>query len=118
VRDAHGIRGEIFVALKAKQADWLESLEVLRLSSATQAPKEFSVQSAREHKDGLIVVLYEVVNRNQAEALRGSRVEIPQDYLVADEDDETLFLGQYLGLQVIDKTLGEFGKVVDLTTNG
>ncbi len=117
MRDAHGLKGEIFVALKAKRADWLDALEIMRLSGPSLEPKEFTVKSARAHKDGLIVVLDDVTDRSQAESLRGRWVEIPQAYIVADEG-ESLFLGQYLGLKIKDKTLGEVGKVVDLTSNG
>lgn len=116
VRDAHGIKGEIFIALKAKQADWLEDLETLRLVQATGA-REFSVSSAREHKDGLIVNLDGVVNRNQAEELRGSRVEISQKLIVADPEDG-LYLGQFVGLKVMSPEEYFWGTIVDLGSNG
>lgn len=118
VRDAHGLRGEIFVALKAKVADWLETLQVFRLITPANLEQEFLVMAAREHKDGLIVTLNQVENRTQAEALRGSRVEIPAEYLVAEEEDESLFLGQFLGLEVSDERLGRLGLVVGLGSNG
>ncbi|MGE0764041.1 MAG: ribosome maturation factor RimM [Bdellovibrionales bacterium] len=118
IRDAHGIKGEVFVALRAKQADWLESLEVFRLSGPTQTPKDFEVLAARPHKDGLIVTLVDVQDRNQAEALRGCRVEIPMEYVIEEDEEESLYLGQYLGLQVVDQTLGDLGQVVDLGSNG
>ena len=130
IRDAHGIKGEVFVALKAKQADWLDQLEVFRLVSPAQLAKPGTARSAenkdyltlevltaKAHKDGLIVRFKGVEDRNQAEALRGSRVEIPSDYVTASED-EPLFMGQYLGLEVEDKTLGILGKVVGLGSNG
>lgn len=118
IRDAHGIKGEVFVALKAKQADWLESLEVFRVVSPVGKTQEYEVTFAKPHKDGLIVRFKDMNDRNAAEAIRGSRVEIPESYVTSDEDDDSLFMGQYLGLEIQDQTLGSLGKVIDLGTNG
>lgn len=117
IRDAHGIRGEVFVALKAKQADWLEDLEVFRLTQEGAKQEEFEVERASAHKDGLITKLKGVLDRNAAEALRGAIVEIPSEYLTA-EPGERLFLGELVDCVVIDNTLGEVGPVVGLGSNG
>lgn len=115
VRDAHGIKGELFVALKAGQADWLESLEVLGIGQDGQFV-ERTVVAARPHKNGLIVRLEGMVDRNQAEAVRGQIVAIPEEYLVAD-DGEALFLKQIEGIVVTDERLGVLGPVVAFSSN-
>jgi 16S rRNA processing protein RimM len=118
IRDAHGIKGEIFVALKAKTADWLPSLTVLGLRR--QLEEDFAswdVEAARPHKDGLIVRLKGIVDRNDAEAIRGSQVAVPQSYIEA-QGNETVFMGQLLGLEVLDPEGRSLGKVVDVGSNG
>lgn len=117
IRDAHGIKGEVFVALKAKQADWLDDLEVFRLSKAGVNAREFTVERATAHKDGLIAKLQGVLDRNAAESLKGSQVEIPSEYLRAAAG-ERLYLAELLGCTVIDQSRGEIGPVVDFGSNG
>jgi 16S rRNA processing protein RimM len=118
VRDAHGIKGEIFVALRAKRADWLDVLSVLGLKSSPAGEVvPFEVEAARAHKDGLIVRLKGVTDRNGAEALRGQTVTVPQDYVEAEEGN-TVFLGQLLGLEVVDQDGHTLGEIVDLGSNG
>src|SRR5687767_12925338 len=61
VKDAHGIKGELFIVLFAGEAAWLNKLKSLRLivpedalAQADSSPKEFKIKSARAHKNGLI----------------------------------------------------------------
>lgn len=116
VRDAHGIQGEIFVALKARSADWLPDLETLGLGSDENF-KGYEVEEARPHKQGLIVQLKGVSDRNQAESLRGQTVAIPEGYLEA-EPGEAVFLRQLLGVQVVDHHQIALGQIVDFGFNG
>ncbi len=118
IRDAHGIKGELFVALKAKTADWLESLEVLGLKTASGLEfQSHDVTAARPHKDGLIVRLQNVDDRNQADLLRGSTVAIPEEYLEGDTEDG-LFLQQLEGAKIFDTKGVEVGTVVAFGFNG
>lgn len=93
VKDAHGIRGELFVVLFAGEAEWLEKLTTLRLvpEAGGSAEQTFAVKSARPHKNGFIVKSNDIKDRNQAETLKGLLLEIPEDFLVS-EPGESIYL--------------------------
>lgn len=117
VHSAHGIRGEIFVRLAAGQADWLDSLESLFLLLPTaEALSEFAIEVARPHKDGLIVRLKGVTDRNRSEELRKSSVYIDSTLLTA-EPGERVFLKQILGFTVVNAGV-KVGAIVGFASNG
>lgn len=123
VKGAHGLKGELFLFLKAKSADWQDQLEeVVFVKPKEDFPKNLNnhrhlVTKHRPHKEGLLVFIAGVSDRKQAEVFRGCEVWIPSQYVVA-KPGETLFLGQLLGFMVKDKTLGEVGKIIDFASNG
>ena len=142
VKQAHGIKGELFIALKASTADWLESCDTLYLLGDQKAElqsltgsanflteNEFSDVSqgtfflgldlvrARPHKKGFIAVLAAIDNRNLAESLKGLEVWISKDLLVSSNKDEPYLL-QILDFSVQDPTGNLIGKVVSFGSNG
>lgn len=123
VQSAHGIRGEIFVRLSAGSADWLDDLEQLYLLASeglnkptANALTEHQVTYARPHKDGLIVKLADVVDRNRSEELRKSLVYIDSELLVA-EAGEQIYLKEILGFDVSDRGT-VVGKITGFSSNG
>lgn len=117
VQSAHGIRGEIFVRLQADQAEWLDDLHSLfLLAPDANELREFEVQFARPHKDGLIVKFREVVDRNTSELLRKHSVYIDSQLLVA-EMGEAIYLKQVLGFAVVDRDQ-RVGEIVGFSSNG
>src|SRR5262245_57640814 len=84
VKSAHGIRGEIYIQLYAKQADWLDSAEEISLIEAGRL-RAWTIEGARPHKEGLILKLKGVDDRNFSETLRKAGAYIPDALLVSDE---------------------------------
>jgi 16S rRNA processing protein RimM len=119
VKDAHGIKGELFITLFAGEAAWLDKLESIRLvaENGEQPEKIFKVKSARIHKKGLIAKTEEIRDRNDAEALKGWFFEIPAEFLVSNKGD-TIFLREIQGFKVFTKDRGEIGTIEDFATNG
>lgn len=142
VKDAHGIRGELFIVLFAGEAAWLNQLKSIRLVNdpdaavprqnphqkltpakpakpQPQGPLTYAVKSARLHKNGLIVKTAEVRDRNQAEEMRGMLLEVPESFLVSKPGEE-LFLREVLGFSVIDlnRDSENIGKVTAFSSNG
>lgn len=117
VKDAHGIKGEIFITIFAGEAAWLEKLKDVHLVTEDGASRKvFSVKSARFHKNGLIVKINEIRDRNEAEELKGWFFEIPPEFLVS-EKGESIYLREIQGFRVFVKDKGEVGTIESFTTN-
>lgn len=118
IQTAHGIRGEVFVRLYAQKADWLSSLQSFQLlTKNSPSPIGFDVQAARPHKEGLIVTLAGVKDRNRAEELVRSGVYI-EDSMLESEAGEPIFLAQILGFQLIDLQGVVLGEIAGFGSNG
>ena len=117
IKDAHGLRGELFVLLFAKEAPWLASLKRVALASSDAGPfQSFDVAGAQVHKEGLILRLKGLHDRTQAEALRGLLFYIPAELLIS-HDGDTIFLREIEDFQVTNR--GEFfGRICGFSSNG
>lgn len=118
IKDAHGIRGELFVVLFSGEADWLDDLESLRLvnENGDADAKTFAVKSARFHKNGFIVKSPDIKDRNMAETLKGRLLEVPEAFLIS-APGETLFLREVLGFTVVTDAQGEVGPIEAFSSN-
>ncbi|MGE4133940.1 MAG: ribosome maturation factor RimM [Bdellovibrionales bacterium] len=115
VKDAHALKGEIYIQLHAGRADWLDRVEELYLVLADQL-KPLPLERAKPFKEGLIVKFKGVDDRNAAELLRKSEVFITESALVS-RPGENLFLAEVLGFQVKQRQ-APIGEVVGFTSNG
>lgn len=118
VKDAHGVKGEIFITLFAGEAAWLGQLKEVRLvgEGTSEEPRVLQVKSVRLHKNGLIVKSPDVHDRNAAEALKGLFLEIPGEFLVSQPGEE-VYLKEVHGFRVFTKAKGEVGTIVGFSSN-
>ncbi len=117
VKDAHGVKGEIFITLFAGEAAWLDKLrEVYLVNEAAGSNKVLSIKSVRLHKNGLIVKTREIHDRNEAETLKGWFFEIPASFLVS-EKGESIYLREIQGFRVLVKGRGEVGTIEAFSSN-
>jgi 16S rRNA processing protein RimM len=120
VKDAHGIKGELFIVLFAGEAAWLNKLKEIRLmkpdAPAGQNPEIFPVKAAKIHKNGFIAKTDLIKDRNRAEELKGFVLEIPESMLVSKKG-ESLYLREVLGFKVFTKAKGEVGTIEAFSTN-
>jgi 16S rRNA processing protein RimM len=116
VKEAHGLKGEVYVKLLSKDPEWLDELSQIALLKDGER-KVYLVKKWRRHKQGLIVVLEGVTNRNQSEELKGAEFCIPSGLLVT-ADGEVPYLIEFMGFQVIDAKLGAIGEIVGFADNG
>ena len=119
VKEAHGLRGELYVKLRSKRADWLGQLEDLILSEKEKPAKlhKFSVVNAKPHRDGLVIKTKELTTRTEAENYKGYYMFIPVTYLIT-KDEKDFYLFELMGFEVIDQKLGSIGKVTGFGFNG
>ena len=97
VAKAHGIRGEVHVALNTDNPELLAGPVLLRLGRAAPAPH--TVVGLRTHHGGLLVRLEGLTDRTAAEALRGAEILIDRAKLPPLEEGE-IFLNDLIGLVV------------------
>lgn len=118
VKDAHHLRGDLYVELFAGRADWIAQLQKFYLSfkDRPQEKTELTCVKAKPHKKGLIIQTAELKDRTQAEAFRKATFEIPAAYLISTPG-ESVYLQELLGFLVRDQS-GERGKVVGFSSNG
>lgn len=116
VKDAHGIRGELFVVLFAGEAEWLPKLTSLRLvPEAGGSEQTFAVKSARPHKNGFIVKSNDIKDRNQAETLKHLILEIPEEFLVS-KPGESIYLREIQNFTLKNNGV-EVGRVAKFSSN-
>ncbi len=121
VKDAHGLRGDLYIQLFAKSADWLEDAEQLYLEKVgsvvgSSAAVAFDIDAASPFKDGLKVKLSSFVDRTFAEGWRKAKVYILSELLVSEPGDR-VFLDQLKDFTVWDKGVA-VGVVRGFGTNG
>lgn len=118
VKSAHGIRGELFLGLFAKKADWLEDVKDLALLKEGQTTLQIlEISSLREHKDGLIAQLKGIADRNESELWRRAAVYVRQEALVAAQPGE-IYLHQIEGFELADAAGVILGRIEGFGTNG
>ncbi len=126
VKDAHGLKGEIWVVLFAGAADWLDSMkddgEYLLSKKESIAGlsmsdlQTFPIKGARAHKNGVILHSSLVKDRTAAEGFKGHFLVIPEDYLVGEEGD-SYFLSEIEGFRVLEDKR-EIGTITGFSHNG
>lgn len=118
VSDAHGLKGELYIRLFAKKADWLENFtSAYLISPDAQEVREIEVLHAQPHRDGLIVRVKDLEDRTPAEALKGYALEIPSEMLVS-QPGEDIYLDEIIGFKVIDSTTEIETNVAGVASNG
>lgn len=86
VARAHGVRGEVRIALHNPQSAALERAETIFVGG-----REIAVLSARPVVGGACLVLLDgVADRDRADGLRGQPVEVGRDALDLEDDDVLL----------------------------
>lgn len=117
VQDAHGLKGELFVRFFTFP-DWLENAdEICLLTTDDSSPQPFALTKCNPHKNGYIVALEDVKNRNQSEALVKAQIYIDEELLVS-EPGERVFLKQILDFTVMDPAGKALGVIVGFSSNG
>jgi 16S rRNA processing protein RimM len=117
VRKPHGIRGEVRVTPHTELPERFSWLE--RVFVGSNHPQPMVVEGVRLHGDTILLKLQGYDNRNEAEALRGQMLQVPEAEAIPLAEGE-YFLFQLEGLQVVSdegKDLGELVEVIETKAN-
>jgi 16S rRNA processing protein RimM len=118
IKDAHGLRGELYVLVFSGEVSWLKKLTTLELrpKGASEGIR-YSVEKVKPFKQGLILKVPEITDRTQAEAVKGQDFYIPSDLMIS-KPGETIFLNEILGFAVKNIAYETIGEVTGFSSNG
>ena len=113
---AHGLRGEISVAVLTEFPERFEVTKRLYLGDEFEATP-YRLESYRWHKKNVLLTLSGIINRTQAEQLLGQFVQVPVEEAVPLPEG-AYYLYQLIGLRVITTDGEQLGSVVDIIETG
>ncbi len=113
---AHGIHGEVSMTVLTEFPERFETTEWFYLGNEFAA-EPYHLKSYRWHRDNMLLTLDEVVDRTQAEQLRGLFVQVPIDEAIPLPDG-SYYLYQLLGLQVVTTAGQSLGVIEDILETG
>ena len=117
VKDAHGLKGHLYIQVYSPELDWADRFKELHLYNAKkQESHSFPVKEWSPFKDGFRVLAEGLQDRTAAEAFKGHHFLIPEDWLESQEGDQ-VFLAQIKGFEVLDQGKS-LGCIEDFATNG
>lgn len=89
----HGVRGELKLRVYNPDSDLLQQQRSLRLVSPSGEVREAKLRNIRSLPGGdLLARMDGVGHRDEAEALRGWRFEVPRDALTPTEGDDEFYV--------------------------
>lgn len=119
VHAAHGVRGEVSVEpyseVEGRFAPGAR-LRPARLGRSAGA-RVLTVETVRPHKGRLLIRFEGVADRDAAEALRGTVLEVTRDE-VPEPPEDTWYHFQLVGCRCHDAREGDLGEVVGVAEDG
>jgi 16S rRNA processing protein RimM len=111
IKDAHSLKGELFVLIFSKDISWADELKECRIGETI-----FNVQRWKPYKEGLLLKAQGVEDRTQAEKLRGQVFSIPQNLLESEEGD-TIYLSEIQDFRIVTPEGVELGRITGFSSN-
>jgi 16S rRNA processing protein RimM len=116
-KEAHGLKGDLYILLFAKEAPWIRELRSFALARADEGPFEVhEVEKSKIFKDGLIVKAKNLSDRTAAESKEGLLFYLPKE-LFSSKKGESIFLREISGFEVRSGS-ETLGPIVDFSSNG
>jgi 16S rRNA processing protein RimM len=113
---AHGLRGEVKVALTTDRPDKMAEIRRVYLNGGSE-PQRVSAFRLRGNDREALVKLQGVNDRDSADRLRGATLQIRGNQLPPPEPG-AFFHYQILGLRAVDESGQELGRVTDIIDAG
>ncbi len=117
VRRAHGVRGALLVEVLSDVPDRLAAGRSVELVAASGERRPVRIVAARPHGGGVLVELDGLVDRDEAAALAGARLEVAESEVPAAPDG-AYWLWQLVGCRCRDRRRGELGRVREVIEDG
>jgi 16S rRNA processing protein RimM len=114
---AHGIRGEVTVAVRTDEPD----VRFVPGATLTTDPPErgpLTVAATRWHSGRLLITFEGVRDRNAAEDLKGTMLVLDSAEIPAPDDPDEFYDHQLIGLAVVTAAGDPVGEVTDVLHHG
>ncbi|MQN00574.1 MAG: 16S rRNA processing protein RimM [Lachnospiraceae bacterium] len=114
ITSTHGVHGEVKVYPTTDEPERFRDLKTVTLY-LNGKEKQVTVDSVKFFKKQVILGFEEIKDMDSAYALRNSEIRIPRSEGIELGENE-FFIGDIIGLTVIDESGKELGKVSDIIT--
>ena len=113
----HGLRGEVRIQIHSDVPDRFEPGHELWVSAKGRLPVRLRITSFRPVRGGGVIRFEGWENRDQAEDLRGARLEVARSEVPAAPAG-LYYHFELVGCRCIDREHGDLGEVTDLVEDG
>jgi len=113
----HGVAGAVVVELHSDVPGRFDAGQELDLVPRAGAPRRIAVAAASAWRGGLRVRFDGVASREEAEALRGARLEVARER-VPEPPAGAFYQFELYGYRCRDRRVGELGEIVDVVADG
>ena len=114
VSGAHGVRGAVTIKPFTEAPDGVAAYGPVETEDGA---RRFDIRITGQAKAGVVAKLDGIETREQAQAIKGTRLYVPRDRLPQAEEDE-FYIADLIGLTVVDQAGAELGEVVQVADFG
>lgn len=113
----HGLEGTVKVYSYAMSEDVFKPKTLLRISRSTGEISSYTIRWVKPHNRIFLASLYEICNRDEAEALVGSMILMDKAAL-PELEDGTFYWADIIGLSVYSVRKEYIGQVTSIIATG
>ncbi len=117
VKEAHGLKGDLYIMVFSGDISWLKKLKSFSLKSKVSGEIEAEVSSVKPFKLGFLLKSPQIADRTAAEAWKAAEFYIPDELLVS-EKGETIYLSEILNFKIKNPEQETLGVIVGFGSNG
>jgi 16S rRNA processing protein RimM len=118
VREAHGLKGDLYVVIFSGEISWAKRMKTFALKDKnSEDMTTFTVERTKPFKKGLIVKAAEIADRTAAEGIEHMEFFI-EDELMVSKPGETIFLKEILNFKLKDTEQNTLGEIIGFSSNG
>lgn len=109
----HGLKGEIYIRVFSGDLSWFSNVKTLRIGD-----KDFTLKTFKHFKDGAILTLEGVTDRNASDLLKGADLWVPADIFKGVNANNEFYLTEIENFLVDDVAAGVIGTIIGFSSNG
>lgn len=117
VREAHGLKGDLYVLIFSGDVSWLKKVKNFSLKDKGGEVEEFEIERIKPFKKGVIVKGKGITDRTQAEGLEHFEFLIDEELMVS-KPGERIYLNEILNFKLKDPEQVVLGDIVGFSSNG